>query len=137
MGFLPPDPNRLPRKKRDNKMGAKRKARVFPPAIRSMLKSANAPLYGGVLNETTVTAKAPNAAERFVAKEFSKELNSFPANWPKDKAYLNVNLYTAGEKTRKKAKGNVGVFSAGVAGEKLVKEKKKRVKRGQSFRYGK
>lgn len=138
MGFLPPDATRLPRKKRNNKMGAKRKARVFPPAIRSMLKSSNAPLYGGVLNETTVTAKAPNAAERFVAKEFSKELNRFSDNWPKDKAYLNVNLYTAGEKTRQKAKDNrIGVFSAGVAGDKLVKDTKKRVKRGQSFRYGK
>lgn len=127
-----------PRKKRNNKIGAKRKARKFPPAIQSMMQSANAPLYGGVLNETTVTAKAPDKTERFVAKQFSKELNRFADDWPREEFSLNTNLFYANKKTTQKARNNrIGAFSAGVAGDKIVKDTKKRVRRGQSFRYGK
>lgn len=138
--LFPPDASALPKKKTKSNIGAKLKQGMYPPGIRAMIKSANAPLYGGMLNETTVTAKAPSQEEKYVAKEFSKELNRFADDWPRDKVYLGVNLYTARERVEKRAKDvrpRMNIFDADRAGRKIVKDTKKRVKRLQKFRYGK
>ena len=127
-----------PRRKRNNKMGAKRKARKFPPAIQSMMQSANAPLYGGVLNETTVTAKAPTKTEKLASKEFSKGLSSMKLGFPVTTVEQYYNLESVGKQARRKTIDAWGDISGAFdAVDSLKKDTRKRAKRRQSFRYGK
>lgn len=126
------------RKKRNNKMGAKRKASKFPPAIQGMLKKSNAPIYGGVISETTVSANAPTKTEKLAAKEFSKGLTSMKMGFPTTSVQQYYNLESVGNKAVDKTIDSWGDISGAYNSvDKLKKDTRKRAKRGQSFRYGK
>lgn len=108
----------------------------FPPKIKAMLKKSKAPKKGGMLDETTVTAKAPTKTEKLAAKEFSEGLTSMKLGFPVTTAEQYYNLESVGNKAVDKtidAWGDVsGAFDSV---DKLKKDTRKRAKRGQAFRY--
>lgn len=108
----------------------------LPPKIKKMLKKAKAPKKGGVLDEVTVTAKAPTKTEKLAAKEFSKGLSSMKLGFPVTTVEQYYNLESVGNKARRKtidAWGDIsGAFNSV---DKLKEDTRKRARRGQAFRY--
>jgi hypothetical protein len=129
-------------KNSQKEMGGKRKlmqkggSGKFPPKIKKMLKKSKAPKKGGVLDEVTVTAKAPSKTEKASAKEFSKGLSAMELGFPNTTVKQYYELESVGNKAVDKgidARGDIsGAFDSV---NKLKKDTKKRAKRGQAFRY--
>jgi len=113
-----------------------KKGGKFPPKIKAMLKKSKAPKKGGMIDEVTVTAKAPTKTEKAVAKEFSKGLSELKLGFPNTAVQQYYQLESVGNKSRKKgiqSRGDIeGAFESE---EKLKKDTRKRAKRGQAFRY--
>jgi len=115
------------------------KGGVFPPKIKKMLKKANSPKKGGMLDEVTVTAKAPSQTEKIAAKEFSKGLSAMKLGFPNTATQQYYELESVGNKARRKAidtRGDIeGAFDSV---DKLKKDTRKRAKQGKAFRneYG-
>lgn len=108
----------------------------LPPKIKKMLKKSKAPKKGGVLDEITVTAKAPSKTEKASAKEFSKGLSAMKLGFPNTTVQQYYELESVGNKAVDKgidARGDIsGAFDSA---DKLKKDTRKRAKRGQAFRY--
>jgi hypothetical protein len=108
----------------------------LPPKIKKMLQKAKAPKKGGMLDEVTVTAKAPTKTEKVAAKEFSKGLSAMKLGFPKTTVEQYYNLESVGNKARRKAidtRGDIeGAFDSV---DKLKKDTRKRARQGKTFRY--
>jgi|DEB0MinimDraft_6_1074348.scaffolds.fasta_scaffold08592_2 hypothetical protein len=126
--------------------GDKKGLSKLPTAVRNKMGymkkggkvKGNAPKKGGMLDEATVTAKAPTRTEKVAAKEFSKGLSAMKLGFPNSTVNQYYQLESVGNKARRKAidyQGDIeGAFDAV---DKLKKDTRKRAKEGKSFRYKK